>query len=99
LKLLLAHSTRSDGTAYKAADVARGTGVSPAQISLLLSGQRSNTSMETASALLRFFDVSFDVLNATSEKEVIEIRIFASVKRKTSSGIISAGVTTDRAAY
>lgn len=72
LKLLFIHRTRNDGSSYKAADIARGSGVSPAQISLLLSGQRANTSIETASALLRFFEVSLDVLNATSEQEVIE---------------------------
>jgi transcriptional regulator with XRE-family HTH domain len=84
LKLLFKHRTRSDGTPYKAADVARGTGISPAQISLLLSGQRTNTSLEIATALLRFFDVSFDVLNATSEEEVIKLIDASKMKSESS---------------
>jgi transcriptional regulator with XRE-family HTH domain len=73
LNLLFKYRTKSDGSPYKAIEVARATGVSPAQISLLLSGQRPNTSFEIARALLRFFAVPLDVLNATSEQEVIAL--------------------------
>jgi transcriptional regulator with XRE-family HTH domain len=72
LKLLFAHRTREDGTIYKAADVARATGVSQPYISLLMSGQRPNTSIEIARTLIRFFDVSLDILNATTEQEALE---------------------------
>jgi transcriptional regulator with XRE-family HTH domain len=75
LQVLFTHSLRADGTPYKAADVARATGVSPAQISLLLSGQRTSTSIEIARSLLGFFKVSLDILNVTSTQQAQEFII------------------------
>lgn len=72
LKLLFEHRTRPDGTAYKAIEVARATGISPAQLSLLVSGQQRNTSIDFARAILRFFDVPIQILEATSEQQVID---------------------------
>src|SRR5690242_19631628 len=84
LKLLFLHRTREDGTPYKAADVARATAVSPAQISLLLSGQRSNTSIEIARSLIRFFDVSFDILNVSTVEEATKLIDDRQAKDKSS---------------
>lgn len=79
LKLLFLHCTREDGTPYKPADVARATGVTRSQLSLLLNGQRSGASVELARTLIGFFEVSLDVLNATSEQEVLE---FVALRKK-----------------
>ena len=73
LNLLFTHRTRTDGTAYRAADIARATGISPSQLSLLMSGQRQNTSLETARSIIGFFDVPMTVLNATTAEQVISI--------------------------
>lgn len=73
LRLLFTYRTRPDGKPYKAVEVARATGISPAQLSVLLNGQRQNTSIEFARALLRFFDVPIQILDATSEQQVIDL--------------------------
>lgn len=85
LKLLFTHRTRPDGIPYKAAEVARATGISPAQLSVLLSGQRQNTSIEFARALIRFFDVPIQILDAASEQQVIDV--IATRQPKTEAAI------------
>jgi transcriptional regulator with XRE-family HTH domain len=73
LELLFEHRRKPDGSAYKAAEVVRASGVSASQISLLVNGQRQNTSVDTARALLQVFDVPLDILNARSKAEVIAL--------------------------
>ncbi|MEQ8677147.1 MAG: helix-turn-helix transcriptional regulator [Aggregatilineales bacterium] len=73
LNLLFAHRTRTDGTPYRAADVARATGISASQLSLLISGQRQNTSLETARSIISFFDVSMEILNASTTEQAVTL--------------------------
>ena len=72
LELLFEHRRKPDGSAYKATEVAHGSGVSTSQISLLVNGQRQNTTIETAKALLRFFEVPLEILNAASQDEAVK---------------------------
>ncbi len=73
LNLLFEHRTRTDGTPYRASDVSRATGVSASQLSLLMSGRRQNTSLETARAIIGFFDVSMEILTVKTPEQAISM--------------------------
>jgi len=71
LRLLFEYRLQPDGSAYKAADVARESGVSASQISLLINGQRQSTSISSARSLLHFFKVPITILDVETREQAI----------------------------
>lgn len=73
VNLLFIYVRKSNGREYINKDVASGSGVSKASLTLIRQGKQQNPTLNTIRALLAFFDVPSNYLDASSKEEAIQI--------------------------
>lgn len=68
-RILLETLTTPDGTPYKLATIAQATDVSEQSLAYLLDGRTQYPRLNTVRRLCRFFDISLDYFECTTEAE------------------------------